>query len=119
MLVIPTLAVPSQTLTVALAGQRCALALYERRDYTVPYGGAARPPGGVDYPPALYLDLLLNDAPVVLGVLCLQGVLLVRDAYLGFIGDLAFFDLQGTVNPFGDGLGTRFYLAFLEPGIDV
>lgn len=44
--------------------------------------------------------------------------LIVRSAYLGFIGDLAFIDTQGTSDPIYAGLGTRFQLVYLFP-VDV
>jgi hypothetical protein len=38
----------------------------------------------------------------------------VRSAYLGFVGDLMFQDLQGTDAPTYDGLGSRFQLVYLD-----
>ena len=45
-------------------------------------------------------------------MLCLNLVGLVRSAYLGFIGQLAFFDTQGTSDPDYSGLGTRYQLVY-------
>ncbi len=96
MLTIPISAVPSQTLKTVLGGQYCTINLY-----TLDTG--------------LYLDLLVNSAPIVQGVLCLDEVLIVREAYLGFIGDLAFMDTQGSNDPDYTGLGGRYVLLYLEP----
>jgi hypothetical protein len=38
----------------------------------------------------------------------------VRSAYLGFVGDLCFFDTQGTEDPTSPGLGTRYLFVYLE-----
>jgi hypothetical protein len=48
-------------------------------------------------------------------VLCHDRVRLVRSAYLGFVGDLAFVDTQGHADPQYQDLGSRFVLAYLEP----
>lgn len=95
MLAIPLQAVPSQTVAVALAGQPCTINVYERRT-------------------GLYVDLLVSSAPIVQGVIALNANLIVRDAYRGFVGDLAFFDTEGAADPTSDGLGGRFFLAYLE-----
>jgi hypothetical protein len=39
----------------------------------------------------------------------------VRDEYLGFIGDLAFFDTQGMTDPDWTGLGSRYILGYFFP----
>lgn len=98
--IIPLSAVPSQSLTTTLNGQSCTINLY--------WKGLANP--------FLYLDLSVNNAPIIGGVMCLSAVRIVRDAYLGFVGDLAFYDQQGNTNPTYTGLGTRYILAYLAPG---
>jgi hypothetical protein len=95
MQVIPLAAVPSQTLSVVLAGQSCRINVYAKTT-------------------GLYLDLYVNDALIIGGVICLNTVLIVRDRYLGFIGDLAFFDLQGSDDPTYDELGTCYILGYIE-----
>jgi hypothetical protein len=102
MLVIPTKAVPSQSLGVVLAQQPCTINVYQT--------------GQFDYE-GIYVDLYVNNALVIGGALGLIGVRIVRSVYLGFIGDLAFFDenLQNpTVRPDYTGLGGRYFLAYLE-----
>jgi hypothetical protein len=100
MQVIPLQAVPSQTLSVTLNGQACSINLYWR---------------GLDYP-HLYCDLYVSNTLIIAGVLCLNGVAIVRSVYLGFTGDLAFFDTQGSSDPEYTGLGDRWQLVYLEPG---
>lgn len=95
MQIIPTQAVPSQTLTATLAGQSCKINVYAKST-------------------GLFLDIYVNDALIIGGVICLNGVKIVRDTYLGFIGDLAFFDTQGTDDPVSTGLGSRYELIYLE-----
>lgn len=93
---VPIRAVPSQTIAVTLGGQACRINLYQRRM-------------------GLFCDLLVNDQPVIGGVICQAGNVIVRDRYLGFAGDLVFYDEQGDEDPEYTGLGTRWVLAYLEP----
>ena len=97
MLGIVTAALPSQVIKVSLpSGQNCVIALYEKST-------------------GLYIDLTVNNVVLLTGVLCLNRVLLVRQAYLGFVGDLAFIDLLGLTDPVYSGLGTRYQLTYLTP----
>jgi hypothetical protein len=104
MLVIPTVATPSQTLTVVLAGQQTMLDLYQRST-------------------GFFCDVYVNDVLIIGGVICQNGNRIVRDAYLGFIGDFAFYDTQATLgtngvldgaDPTYQGLNTQFLLIYLE-----
>lgn len=97
MLIIPLQPVASQLLGVTLTGQPCQINIRTRTT-------------------GLFLDLLVNDAPVIEGVLCLDRVKIVRDAYLGFEGDLFFADTQGRDDPVAAGLGSRYLLVYLQPG---
>lgn len=92
---IPIADLPSQILSITLGGQSCRLRIFQRGT-------------------SLFMDVYVNDAIIVLGSLCLNGVRVVRSAYLGFIGDLTFWDQQGVDDPLSPGLGTRFLLAYLE-----
>lgn len=96
MQLIPVEPVANQVLTVNLGGQRVRLRLYQKR-------------------PGMFCDIFVNDALVLGGVPCRDRVKMVRDAYLGFPGDLSFFDLIGAVDPIYQGLGSRFVLAYLPP----
>ena len=87
-------AIPAQTVTASLGGQTCQITVYQKRT-------------------GLYLDLAVNNAPIIYGVLCLNANLIVRDAYLGFSGDLAFYDTQGAQDPDYTGLGGRYQLAYV------
>jgi hypothetical protein len=95
MLVIPTNAVPSQTLSVILAGQPCRINVYQKTT-------------------GLFVDLYVNDALIIGGVIGLNTVLIVRDVYLGFVGDLTFLDSQGLDDPLSTGLGSRWSLVYIE-----
>src|SRR5574337_2084133 len=95
MQLIPLKAVPSQKLNVTLGGQYCTINLY-----TLATG--------------LFLDLLVNDAPILQGVRCLNNDRIVREPYLGFVGDLGFSDTQGASDPVYTGLGSRYQLLYLE-----
>lgn len=98
MLLVPLSPVPSQTLFITLSGQSCSIALRTNDGN-------------------LYFDLFLNNFPVVSGKICRNRQrLLVGLGYLGFIGDFAFVDTQGDLQPEYTGLGDRWQLYYLEPG---
>lgn len=94
--IVPLNATPSQELTVGLNGQSCQIAVYQKSR-------------------GLFLDLYVNDGPIIAGVLCLNMNRIVRDLYFGFLGDLAFVDTQGSADPVYTGLGARFQLVYLAP----
>ena len=95
MLLIPLQPAPSQILSVTLANQATTINLYQR---TL----------------GLFVDVSVGNQAIVTGVLALNLVKIVRDAYLGFIGDLFFVDNQGSSDPDYTGLGGRFSLIYLE-----
>lgn len=102
MFVIPLSPVPSQIARVGLPSQQVTVSVYQRST-------------------GLFIDVSVNDALVIAGVLCLDHVLIVRDAYLGFDGDLAFVDMDALGNstaarddPDYTGLGVRFLLVWLS-----
>ena len=95
MLGVPLKAVPSQTLSVTLSGQNCQLNVY------VKYG-------------VLFMDVYVNNQPIILGVLCENLNRIVRSVYLGFVGDFVFDDTQGFTDPVFSGLGARYQLLYLE-----
>ena len=92
---VPLTANPSQTLACPLGGQNCSINVYQKIS-------------------GLYLDLYVDGALIIGGVLCENANRIVRDAYLGFVGDLAFFDTQGSDNPVFTGLGARWQLVYLS-----
>lgn len=96
MLIVPLKAVPSQQVLVTLNAQNCQVNVYAKR-----YG--------------LFIDLLMNNSLVIGGQICENLKLIVRSAYLGFSGDIGFFDTQGTDDPIYTGLGGRFQLLYLTP----
>jgi len=96
MLAIPLAAVPSQALTVVLGDQVSQISV---RQLAV---GVA-------------VDLSVNDSPIIRGVLAFNLNRLVRSAYLGFIGDLAFVDMEGNADPDYSGMGTRYQLCYFPP----
>lgn len=61
----------------------------------------------------LFIDVTVDDALIVGGVICQNRNRIVRSVYLGFVGDLCFLDNQGADDPDYTGLGTRFSLAYL------
>jgi hypothetical protein len=96
MQIIPLQALPNQTVTVGLGAQNCQINVYTRIG-------------------ALYLDLYVNNVLIIAGVVCENLNRIVRSLYLGFAGDLAFIDNQGSTDPVYNGLGTRYSLAYIQP----
>jgi len=92
---IPLQSVPNQSLSITLAGQNCRINIYQRST-------------------GLYCDLYVDNTLIIGGVICQNLNRIVRDAYLGFIGDLGFFDAQGINDPDYTGLGSRYLLIYLE-----
>ena len=95
MQIIPLQPVPNQTLQVTLAGQSCAINVYQKF-----YG--------------VFVDLYVGGTLIIGGVIAENLNRIVRDAYLGFVGDLAFYDTQGESDPTYAGLGTQFILLYIE-----
>jgi hypothetical protein len=90
---IPLVITPSQTLSVTLNNQAVRLKIYQKR-----FG--------------LFVDVLVNDALVVGGVIARNRTKIVRDAYLGLAGDFYFYDTHGASDPDFSQLGTRFKLYY-------
>ncbi len=96
MQLVPLQPLPNQTLQVSLAQQAVVLTIYQTAY-------------------ALHVDVYVGNALIVAGVIAENLNRIVRDAYLGFVGDLAFVDTDGTDDPVFTGLGSRFLLLYLEP----
>ena len=96
MVIIPLQAVPSQAVSVTLGAQISQINVYQKL-------------------PGLFIDLYVDNVLVIGGVICQNLNRIVRSAYLGFSGDLAFIDNQGDTDPVFTGLGTRYSLAYLSP----
>lgn len=63
----------------------------------------------------LFMDLMSNGQEIIGDVICQNLNRIVRNDYLGFIGDFVFLDNYGQdVDPFFAGLGTRFSLVYLS-----
>jgi hypothetical protein len=93
---IPLAAMPDQSLQVSLGGQNCTLRVYQKRT-------------------GLYVDIYVNNAPLAYGVRAFNMNKLVRNGYLGFVGDLYFYDTKGAAEPRYSLLGTRFVLLYGAP----
>lgn len=91
--IIPVVAVPSQSFTIQLGNQNCAINIYQLET-------------------GLYFDLTVNNQNIVNTMICLNLVGLVREEYLGFVGQLAFVDTKGNNDPTYDELGTRYQLIY-------
>lgn len=102
MQIVPLLPIPNQSLQCQLNGQACTIDVFQTA-----YG--------------LFLTLYVGQQLIVGSVICLNLNRIVRSAYLGFLGDLCFFDTQGAddpQDPIYTGLGgdaARFQLVYLLP----
>ena len=95
MQVVPLRPLANQTLQVQLNDQAIGLNVYQQL-----YG--------------LYVDVLLNNTIVIGGVLAHNLNRIIRDAYIGVVGDFAFVDTQGEDDPIYTGLGERFQLVYFD-----
>lgn len=86
MQIIPLNPVPSQTISVSLGGQSCRINVYQKVS-------------------GLYLDLFVNGQQIIGGRICENLNRIVRSIYLGFTGDLAFLDQEGSEDPDYTGFG--------------
>lgn len=93
--IIPIQPVPNQTVTVVLAGQLSQINIYQKA-----FG--------------VFVDLYVNNALIIGGVIAENLNRIVRSLYLGFIGDLCFIDNAGNTDPIYVGLGSRFSLVYIE-----
>lgn len=88
---IPLVQTASQTMAVQLGGQLCRINVYQKAT-------------------GVFLDLYVADVLIIAGVICEDFNPVVRSIYLGFFGDLYFWDSQGTADPDYTGFGGRFLL---------
>lgn len=94
--VVPLSAVPSQTLSIVLAGQNCAISVY-----TLSSG--------------LYFDLEADSVVICRTMVCRESARLLLDrGYRGFVGDFVFVDTQGGDDPVYTGLGARWLLLYRD-----
>lgn len=94
MQIVPTKAVPNQTLQIQLDGQPCTINIYQQA-----YG--------------LYVDLYVAEVLIIAGVIVENLNRIVRSLYLGFSGDLMFVDNDGSNDPVYTGLGSRYFLVYV------
>lgn len=92
--IVPLQVVPSQIVSANLGNQNCQLRVYQRDAY-------------------LFMDVYVNNALIIGGVICQNRNRIVRSAYLGFAGDFIFYDTEGTSDPVYTGLGSRFQLMYI------
>lgn len=94
-MVVPVSAIPAQSFSVTLNGQSCTIRITQRTT-------------------GMFLDLLVANVLVIGSVLCLNRTRIVRDAYLGFVGDLFFVDTQGDEDPYYSNLGDRYIILYAD-----
>lgn len=96
MIQVPVQSVPKQTISVQLTNQSCQLKIYQTM-----YG--------------LFMDVYVNNSLIIGGVVCQNLNRIVRNAYLGFVGDFVWFDTtKNGLDPIYTGLGTTFILIYVE-----
>lgn len=93
--VIPVQAVANQQLSVQLEGQAVQLSIFTMLG-------------------ALFMSVSVNNSVIISSVICENKNRIVRDAYLGFLGDFCWLDTQGDLDPYYAELGSRFQLIYLS-----
>lgn len=93
---VPIIDTAAQSLRVQLGDQSCRIELRQKST-------------------GFYLDLFVNEAPIIQGVICRNRTRVVRSAHFGFVGDLTMVDMVANEDPTSPGLGTRWLLCYLEP----
>ena len=96
MQIVPVQTLPNQQVQVQLGAQACQLNVYQTT-----FG--------------LFMDVYVNGTLIIGGVLCQNLNRIVRSLYLGFTGDFAFVDTQGSTDPVYTGLGSRYLLGYFDP----
>lgn len=92
--VIPLDAVPNQTVSLVLDYQNCQINVYQKST-------------------GLFVDLYKDNSLVIAGVLARNLRLILMGTYLGFSGDLMFYDNQGDHDPEYAELGGRYSLLYI------
>lgn len=92
--IVPVQPVANQTLTVQLSNQNTQLNIRQ-----------------TDF--GMFMDVLVNNEPIIMGVICQNLNRIVRDLYLGFSGDFLWFDNEGDTDPNYTGLGSRYVLLYI------
>lgn len=90
---VPLSPLPSQELSLVLGNQDVTVRVLTRGDY-------------------LYLDVLKEKEPVILGQLIVTGQNLLPAGLSAFTGNFQMVDLNGDSDPFYTGLGTQFRLLY-------
>ena len=96
MQIIPLQPLPSQIVSVDLADQACQIQVVQKSS-------------------GLFVNLYVNNALVIGGVISENLNPIVRSLYLGFIGDLAWIDVKGRADPEYTLIGTKYFLAYFTP----
>lgn len=101
--VIPLTSAASQTVFTELRGQACRIDVYTKSLYV-----GVSPPGYIGTDPPryenqnpLFLNLFVDDVLIIGGCQLQDRNRVVRNAYFGFLGDLALVDTQGDEDPVG------------------
>lgn len=112
--IVPTSEAPSQSITITLGGQSCLIRLYTKSINAPKAPSGSQPQPAPPAPPVYeninpcFVDLYVaSGATLIIGGVEVSrpGGLIVRDTYLGFIGDLAVYD---TAPPPGEPPSTPF-----------
>jgi hypothetical protein len=101
-LVVPTTESPAQLITITLAGQACLIRLFTKSINVPaldPEEIATDPNPRYENANPVFVDVYTGSGAnlVVGGVIVRHGTLIVRDVYLGFLGDLAVYDTSGAM----------------------
>lgn len=93
-MIIPMEPLPNQSFNINLNGQDCRFEFVTRLKN-------------------IFMNLSVNNEPILNGIICLNGVNLIPEKYIKFNGSLYFQDLEGSLDPYFWGLGSRWVLNYV------
>ena len=99
-IIVPTTEAPFQSITIALGGQAALINLYTK-SINIPVQNPSEistdPNPRYENTNPCFIDVYIGSGATLIigGVYVRQGWLIVRDTYLGFIGDLVVYDTTG------------------------
>ena len=62
----------------------------------------------------VFVSVNSNGVDIINSVLALNQMALMVNYYMGFVGQLMFYDTQGESDPTWDGFGTRYLLVYMD-----
>ena len=94
-MVVPLIQAPSQTMQIALGGQKVILSVYQKSG-------------------RVYVDTTVGGVPLSTGIVALNLVPVIPQNHAEFVGNMGFVDILGESDPVYTEFGTRYFFMYLE-----